>query len=81
MINAIPLFGWFMSIAFSTSLSVPFWFFWSICGIGEKYFYWLPQIYHYISFLNCIGLFVVISILKATIVPKIISVDIKNKDT
>ena len=41
-----------------------FWFFWTICGVGGRYFYFLPAPYQSIPFWDCFGLFVVIGALK-----------------
>lgn len=70
MLNALPILGWILSITFAISLSVPFWFFWTVCKIGEKYFYFVPDVYQGIGFWNCVALFTVISILKAVLIPK-----------
>lgn len=69
MWNFIPGIGWFISFIFCTSLAVPFWFIWTLCGIGDTYFYWLPEVYRFIGFWNTIGLFMVISILKLVLIP------------
>ena len=74
MINAIPLVGWALSFAVSASLAVPFWFVWTVCGIGETYFYFLPSVYHHPGFWDCVGFFIVVSILKL-MVPTIMRVD------
>lgn len=74
MINAIPIIGWFLSLFFTVSLAVPFWIIWTVCGIGETYFYFLPKVYHGIGFWSSVGLFIVIGILKAVLVPKFVSV-------
>ena len=69
MIYGIPLIGWILGIFVHTSMAVPFWFLWTVCGIGQVYFYWLPEIYHDLPFFHCIGLFVTISILKKIVSP------------
>jgi hypothetical protein len=79
MLNAIPIIGWLLSLVFSISLAIPFWLIWTIGGIGETYFYWLPPVYHSIGFWESVGLFMVISILKAMLVPKIVSVSSESK--
>ena len=78
MINAIPVIGWILSIFFTASLSLPFWFIWTVCDIGKKYFYWIPEVYQSIPFWECVGLFMVISILKNVLIPKLASVEQKN---
>lgn len=79
MINAIPLLGWFLSLFFSISLAIPFWFLWTVLGIGEKYFYWLPVIYYNIGFWNVVGIFIVVSIIKSVLFPSF-SVSNTNKN-
>lgn len=79
MLNALPFVGWFLSLFFSISLAVPFWLAWTVAGIGEDYFYFLPSRYHHIGFWACVGLFMVLSILKAVLVPRFISVSSESK--
>ena len=74
MINAIPGIGWLLSFFFSVSLAVPFWITWTVCGIGDTYFYFLPTVYHAPGFWSCVGLAMVASILKAVLIPKFASV-------
>jgi hypothetical protein len=79
MINIIPVFGWAVDFIVKASLAVPFWFVWTVCGIGDEYFYWLPSVYRAPSFWNCVGVFIVIPILKTVIVPKLASVSQTNQ--
>ena len=65
MLNVIPVVGWFLDLAFSISLAVPFWLIWTVCGIGEKYFGFLPPVYLYPSFWNCVGVFIVVPIISS----------------
>jgi len=74
MLNAIPFIGWFISLAISISLAIPFWFCWTVCHLGQKYFYFLPVVYQTIGFWSCVGLFTIISILKLVLVPHIASI-------
>jgi hypothetical protein len=69
MIFAIPFVGWIIGVLVAISMAIPFWLCWSVWGIGEKYFYFLPEVYRYIGFWNCVGLSIVISILKSTFYP------------
>lgn len=69
MINAIPIFGWIISAVFSFGLAVPAWFFWTLCGFGETYFYFVPEVYHNIPFWHWYGLFVLVSTLKGVLTP------------
>lgn len=73
MINAIPVIGWFLSAFFAICLAVPFWFIWTVCGIGETFAYWLPPVYLRPGFWECVGVFIVVSILKGVLVPRIAS--------
>lgn len=81
MINKIPFLGWLLSFCASVSLSIPFWICWTVCGIGRTYFYFVPEVYQVIPFWNCVGLFIVISIVKGTLVPTIASVSQTNNNT
>ena len=69
-ITALPIIGWLLSLLFSMSMSIPFWYLWTVCNLGEKYFYFLPNVYKEIGFWNCVGLFIVISILKSVLLPR-----------
>jgi len=72
MLNKIPFIGWALTFAASVSLSVPFWFIWN--RLAPIYFYQLPEVYKHIPFWHCVGLFIVIPILKHTLVPQLASV-------
>ena len=63
-----PLYG-SISILMSILISIPFWFFWTVCSIGSMYFYWLPKVYQSISFFDCLALFICVSILKNLLIP------------
>ena len=78
MINKLPFIGWFFSSIAAVSLSIPFWICWSWGGIGKKYFYFVPEVFQSIPFWNCVGLFIVIAILKGTLIPKLFSVSTSN---
>jgi len=78
MINSIPVLGWLLSIVFNTSLAIPFWLFWTYFEIGKRYFYFLPEIYLSVGFWDCVGVFVVLSILRGFF-PVLVSVDQTNK--
>jgi len=81
MLNKIPFIGWVLSALAAVGLAVPFWLCWSIGGVGEKYFYWLPEVYQFIPFWECVALFIVIAILKTTVIsmiPKLFSISISN---
>jgi len=83
MVNYIPIIGWLISLLFNTFLAIPFWFLWTACGVGRVYFYWLPATYLDLPFFHCIGLFMVISMLKVVLTPKLLNQDVnvkKDKD-
>ena len=36
--NRIPVLGWIASFFLNLFLSIPFWFVWTVCGIGRHFF-------------------------------------------
>jgi len=76
--NQIPVIGWALALIFNISTSVPFWIAWSVCGIGRKYFYFLPEVYQAPGFWACVGLFTVIGIIKRVLTPTFASVTQTN---
>ena len=76
MLNSVPIIGWLLSLLFTISLAIPFYFMWN--HVGPIYFYWLPQVYKNIPFWDCVWLFTVISILKSVLVPKFVDVTQNN---
>lgn len=78
MINKLPFIGWIVSFLANVSMSIPFWLCWTVCGIGERYFYWMPEVYQAIPFWNCVGLFICTSIIKGALVPQFASVRQSN---
>jgi len=77
LINKLPFIGWFLSFIANVSLSVPFWLFWTHWGLGRTYFYQLPSVYFYIPFWDCVGLFLVLGILRG-LLPTIVSIHQSN---
>lgn len=75
-INAIPFFGWAVDFIAKASLSVPFWFIWN--RLAPIYFYWLPAVYQHIPFWHCVGLFIVIPIVRGALTPQIASVSVSK---
>lgn len=71
MFNKIPLLGWLISAIAAIGLAVPFWLFWTYYSIGVTYFYFVPKVFQSIPFWDCVGLFVVLGILKGTFTPKL----------
>lgn len=70
MLNKIPVFGWFLSALAAFSLSVPFFFIWN--ALAPTYFYFLPPVYLSLPFWDCVGLFMIIPILK-WMIPTLVS--------
>lgn len=62
--NNIPVVGWILDLIFKTSLAVPFWLFWTVFDIGADFFAFLPAQYQAIGFLDTVGVFVCLGILK-----------------
>ena len=62
MWNAFPVIGHLISLLINISLAIPFWICWTLFGVGTKYFYFLPEPFHVISFWSCVGLFIVFGI-------------------
>lgn len=72
MINAIPVIGWVISLILTASLAVPFWFIWTVMGVGATFAYWLPAVYLAPGFWQCVGVFIVVGILKAVFMPRLV---------
>lgn len=77
--NYIPFFGWFVSFVGNVSLAIPFWFCWTYLELGRIYFDFVPKQYHTLPFWHCVGLFMIVAILKNVLVPKLASVTQNNK--
>lgn len=80
MLNAIPGIGWALDFFFKVSLAIPFWIIWTGFGIGEKFFYFLPPVYQTPGFWNCVGVFIVVPILKLIFVPKLASFHVSQEN-
>ena len=78
MWNVIPVLGWLVSLGVSASMAVPFWACWTLCGIGERYFYFVPKVYQSIPFGHCVGIFIVLGILKCVLNPGAL-INVNNK--
>lgn len=77
MLNNLPIIGWILDVVFKASLSLPFWIVWTLCGIGAKFFYFLPAVYLHPGFWECVGVFMVLGVLNG-FVPKFASVSQDN---
>lgn len=84
MINGIPVIGWLISAIVMISMAVPFWIVWTWCKIGETYAYFLPTVYQFPSFWDCVGLFIAMQILKPIFLPKLlwngVNIEQNNKE-
>lgn len=68
--NRIPVVGWILSVFLNLSLSIPFWFIWTVCGIGEYFFSnLLPSPFVNPSLWVILGLFICIEILRSLVFP------------
>ena len=76
--NQIPIIGWTLSFLMNCSLAVPFWICWTVCGIGQSYFDWLPPRWQSIPFWNTVGIFICLSVVRS-IVPNLIHVSQTNE--
>jgi hypothetical protein len=70
--GALPIIGWIIGPLLAISSAIPLWFVWSYCGLGGKYFHFIPELYHYIPFWDMVGLFLIVWVLKS-LVPNIAS--------
>lgn len=69
MINIIPVVGWILSLLVNASLAVPFWLCWTVCGIGKGYFQFLPEQWQSIPFWDCVGIFMVVTLIRCKLFP------------
>jgi hypothetical protein len=71
MINENSLLGWALLLALPVGLAVPFWITWTVCGIGDSYFFFLPAVWRSPGFGACVGIFIAVSTVRAVCLPKI----------
>ena len=81
MLNNIPVVGWIIDFILKTSMAVPFYTVWTMFGMGAKYFSFLPAVYLSPSFWDCVGVFIVVAIIKYVFVPTIVSMTQTNNDS
>lgn len=67
MWNAIPVVGWLIAGFFITSLAVPAWFLWN--WLVPIYVPTMPALYLNLPFWHIVGIFWLVSILKAVFLP------------
>ena len=80
MRDATPVVSSLLDLFLKAIFAVPFWLIWTLFGLGEKYFYFLPPVYHTPDFLSCVGLFIVVPILYRIFVPQLLLVSQSNKN-
>ena len=76
MLCYIPIIGYFLSFILAFCISVPFYFLWN--WLAPTYFYFVPPVYQNIPFWSCVGLWMLLSILKCIFKP---SININNSNT
>lgn len=59
---------------FAIILAIPFYFIWN--ALAPVYFYWLPEVYKEIPFWHCVGILVLIAIVRLVLFP---SASVVNK--
>lgn len=69
-LERIPFYGASLTIIESAMIAIPFWFGWTVFGVGEEYFYFLPEVYHSVPFWKSVGLFTVAAAAKLIVFPR-----------
>lgn len=78
MVWLIPVIGPIIGFIVMMFLAIPFYFLWN--DMAPTYFYWLPSVYLYIPFWDCVWLMCLIVILKLILLPRFgTSVETKGK--
>lgn len=77
-IYALPIFGWFLGLLFHASMAIPFWIVWN--WLAPKFAYWLPAVYQHLGFWETVGLFIIMSTIKAVVLPTSFSSSSSGKD-
>ncbi|MXW54747.1 MAG: hypothetical protein F4X44_05340 [Gammaproteobacteria bacterium] len=78
--NRIPVLGWIGSIVLNLSLSIPFWFIWSVCGVGRHFFTnLLPEPFLRPSLWVILGLFICIEIIRSLLFPMTLNLRKENE--
>lgn len=78
MLYMIPVLGWVLGFILSFCISIPFYFIWN--WLAPIYFYWLPEIYHAIPFFHCVGLFMLMPMIRFALYPRAASQNNYSKD-
>ena len=65
MIKKQTLIRWMRAFGICVLLSIPFWVLWTALGLGASCGSFLPRQFQSISFIDCLGLFTVLGLLKS----------------
>lgn len=68
MDSIIKFLNWLLT---SVLMAIIFWFFWVFCGLGSKYFPFIPAQFQAPPLLDIIGLFIAIQILMGIFSPNL----------
>lgn len=68
MLNYIPVIGWIATFIFSTFISIPFYFIWN--WLAPTYFAFLPKVYLDVPFWDCVGMFMLMPMVKILVYPR-----------
>lgn len=63
---AVPLFV-ALSWGLTSLMAIPTWLLWTVCGLGSRYFDFLPVAWQSISLMNLLGLFWLFAVLRSTL--------------
>jgi hypothetical protein len=69
MLMRIPVIGWLLGFLVAFFLSIPFYFIWN--ALAPTYFGWLPAVWLNIPFWHMVGLFMIFSVLRFTLLPSV----------
>lgn len=67
MLFFIPIIGPIFGFILMCFFAIPFYFLWN--ALAPVYFYWLPQVYHTLPFWHCVGLLMLVFMLKLVLFP------------
>lgn len=73
--NGIPVLGWLLSLAIHMSFAFPLWVAWTKNEIGEKFFYFLPEVYYNVGYWEIVGILTCVTILNRALTPRFYQTD------
>ena len=77
MIYLIPVLGWAIGLMFSIFIAIPFFILWN--WLAPTYLYWLPEAFHHLPYWHCVGLFMLASMIRFALYPRLISSNTTTK--